>query len=593
MTSFNQKKIRNELYTLALACFVSISLLTFEGFENSASPITVFLFLLGIYLIIHKAILLPYDRIRNILVVIFAALLSGTLVVGAKIDLWKSPGFSSFAPKDIVFWLGLCVILYFTIMLLTDFAVKREFSLCCRKQKKTFFLIVFAVICSAWLPYFLIFYPGILSSDSFSHVNQFLGITPLNNHHPVLYTLIVELFMSIGMRFGNITVGVACFSLFQLITVAAGLSYFVYWLSSKGAPKFVIGLTIVFFAFNPVIATYSITMWKDIFFAVWMLLLMLFLYDTIESGGELICTACGSARFAILSTLVSFARNNGRYVIFVLLMLLIIVYRKRIKRVLPLSLSILTFVFVIQGPVYGALHIKQSNFAESVGIPIQQIGFTVANGGIVTEEQKAILDQIMPLDKWGEKYVNWSPDSIKFDPDFNNEYLNENKGKFIKIWASMLPNNFIKYVKAYLMQTIGYYHIGTTNWVFYPGDAVYEQNIQKSDLLGKLFGQEFAPSVQKMTEKLIDAPIISAVFSISTMFWMTLALCIVLIVKRRSKYILTVIPLLLLWGTLMVAAPTFCEFRYMYSFHLALPLVLFMMFAKQGNFLSSEEKQYG
>ena len=143
MTSFNQKKIRNELYTLALACFVSISLLTFEGFENSASPITVFLFLLGIYLIIHKAILLPYDRIRNILVVIFAALLSGTLVVGAKIDLWKSPGFSSFAPKDIVFWLGLCVILYFTIMLLTDFAVKREFSLCCRKQKKNVFLDCF------------------------------------------------------------------------------------------------------------------------------------------------------------------------------------------------------------------------------------------------------------------------------------------------------------------------------------------------------------------------------------------------------------------------------------------------------------------
>jgi hypothetical protein len=41
---------------------------------------------------------------------------------------------------------------------------------------------------------------------------------------------------------------------------------------------------------------------------------------------------------------------------------------------------------------------------------------------------------------------------------------------------------------------------------------------------------------------------------------------------------LLLVPLLLLWLTLMVATPTFCEFRYMFAFSVAFPLVVLLSF---------------
>jgi hypothetical protein len=41
---------------------------------------------------------------------------------------------------------------------------------------------------------------------------------------------------------------------------------------------------------------------------------------------------------------------------------------------------------------------------------------------------------------------------------------------------------------------------------------------------------------------------------------------------------LTLLPGALLWLTLMVASPTYCEFRYLFFFALLLPLAVFLSF---------------
>ena len=69
-----------------------------------------------------------------------------------------------------------------------------------RRRWKTgpFFCAVFSLFLSAGSPYFLAYFPGILSNDSVWQMDQILGIRPLSNHHPFTHTMIIKLFYSIG-----------------------------------------------------------------------------------------------------------------------------------------------------------------------------------------------------------------------------------------------------------------------------------------------------------------------------------------------------------------------------------------------------------
>lgn len=58
---------------------------------------------------------------------------------------------------------------------------------------------IFVLILMAWLPFFLAFYPGNLSPDSYSSINQALTWIS-STAHPVLFTLLVKLCLWIGLR---------------------------------------------------------------------------------------------------------------------------------------------------------------------------------------------------------------------------------------------------------------------------------------------------------------------------------------------------------------------------------------------------------
>lgn len=60
-------------------------------------------------------------------------------------------------------------------------------------QENIFILYCLLVLC--WLPYLLALYPGVVLPDSLSSVAQSMGDVPISNHHPVLFTLLVKLFV--------------------------------------------------------------------------------------------------------------------------------------------------------------------------------------------------------------------------------------------------------------------------------------------------------------------------------------------------------------------------------------------------------------
>lgn len=529
----------------------------------------------GVYCLACNAVKIR-DRRTVIVGGVMGGLLALCLVVGGKI-IFPNKEFLPFSLADIGWFLLLALFFYtvsVNLSLLADKAVIQRFGEEVLRGKKAVltWLIGAAALCICWLPTFLTYYPGCLTPDSLLSISQSMGDKALSNHHPVLFTMVVKVFVQIGRMIGKPSVGVGLFSLFQMAVMSGILSYGLYWLMRHRVPKLPVIFAGLYFVLSQVFPLYAISMWKDVLFGGVLLLLCLYLYDVWESHGERLGTVKGLLHLVVLAILACFLRNNGVYVVFVLLVVLAVYYRKFIKKTAPVFAAVMALVLIIQGPVYNALGIEQSAFEEAAGIPLQQIGRTVAMDGKMTEEQKAYLERVMPLERIKSQYDPYTSNLLKFDETFDSAYFNETKGEFLKTWAQMLFPNFKHYVKAYLMETQGYWHPTTKDWIVampeYTGDPY---GITSTDWVYVATGRSLKEYMEEMTDFL----------SIGAMVWITVFCVGVMVAKKQKGKWLFALPLFLLWGTNMIAAPTYCEFRYMFSFALALPFVIAAMLMKR------------
>ena len=82
-------------------------------------------------------------------------------------------------------------------------------------DRKVFFsILILLLIC--WLPYFMAYYPGIFAYDV---GNQMRQITSAEYHtkHPLLHTLLIQIFYQFGGMMNSYTFGIACYCIFQMV----------------------------------------------------------------------------------------------------------------------------------------------------------------------------------------------------------------------------------------------------------------------------------------------------------------------------------------------------------------------------------------
>ncbi|MDD3261212.1 MAG: DUF6020 family protein [Oscillospiraceae bacterium] len=517
---------------------------------------------------------------------VFSLLLALAFVAGGKADAKDEKDLAPLYHSDFLYFAALAVIFFICFSCLSDFLRRHPVTLreeVCRHPKLVWLLSAL-VLFLCWIPCLLIFYPGNVTGDSVACISGALGKVPLSNQQPVFYILLIRLVLHFALAIGkSVTFGVALFLALQTLVAAFAIGYFFSWLVKNGFPKIAFLLCAVYFIANPLFSVYAVTMWKDIFFGDFMLVYLTLLYDCIHSKGEKLKRPGFLAGFLAVNLLLCFLRNNGYYIVFLTLIVLAVLYRKLWKRVVPAFLALLVLVPVIQGPVYKAANIKESPFAESVAIPLQQIGYTVVKNGKMTAEQKAFVDQLLPLETIKQVYMPRTADKIKFDKGFNNAFLEKNKVQFIKVWAGMLVPNLKYYIKAYIGETLGYWHIGTTNWVALYGTVDKAScrgvGVVEADIPG--FSQLRGIVEGAMSVLQYNIPVLSLLLSIGFLFWVAAYAAFQMIVQKRKKQLISLLPLFLLWLTLMVATPTFCEFRYMFAYATAFPLIVLLAFPQK------------
>lgn len=364
--------------------------------------------------------------------------------------------------------------------------------------------------------------------------------------------------------------------------MAICLGYLAVWFIERlGFRKQYVWLIVAIFGISPYIATYSIALWKDPVFSCSICIICVILADAVLAR-EVALSQFQKIALCLLSLSAMLFRNNGVYIVLALVLLLVAVSIVSLVRkqsfgytsiLLPLFISFAAYL-VISGPVYSALHVIPTEKVESLGIPLNQMARVAALNGDMSDSDRAYMDSLLPLGQYKDKYSPKCTDKLKWDSEFNSEPLSSN---FWSHWISMMLRNPKVYFEAWEMQTCGYWTVNVPAAVqsasnIYGGVPrnIYPENNIGHDILAK--------NLLKFDSIRNALPLTSYSISGGLVFWVLIIACTILILNKRWQWILPILPLLLLYGTLFIASPIWYWPRYIFTAQLALPVVIVLLY---------------
>ena len=548
--------------------FTIYATLCFENIITTYNLLSILLFIV-IYIFIYNA-KAKYNKDITILSLMFSL----TLIIGKSLYIYRYNKYADIFSeiikvKNIVFLLGMFFLIYFVLYIIFDKVLKNKID----KESlvvKNKFLFYFAIILICYIPYYLIYYPGILTNDSIGELTMVINEMPISDHHTVFHFLFLKSIFNIGNLFThNINIIVGMISFVQMVLVVATFSYTLVFLNSRKLTKKVSNIILIYYALFPINAIYSITMWKDIIFSCSMILLTIECIKLLEKHK---ITVKNSYSFILVSILVVFTRNNAIYMYLVLSFFTIITFRKQLKAIIPMLIIVFGTYLVTKGPVYKALNVQTSSSAEYIAIPLQQIGRMAYKNIKFTTEEENKINKLIPVETLKEVYNPDIVDPIKFHKNYDAAEFEKDKLGYLKLWSSLCIKHPKTAVEAYLISTIGYWYPGTEGFVTTMDIENNSLGIKNSSIIPQ--------GIRNYTSKIqsIRIPLLGFSYCIGFCIWI-IGVTAYLIYKkynRRQLYFIT--PVFGVWLTMLIATPVASEFRYVYCAYLCLPIFISTLF---------------
>lgn len=445
-------------------------------------------------------------------------------------------------------------------------------------KKHKIFWGVFAIILLCWIPYFIAYYPGIVTNDSFSELEAVVynGIT--SDHHPVFHQLFILIFYRIGQVLFTSTNDIVAFINFtQMVIMALIFSYTIYFLYNRNIKKIFLIAILAYFALYPSFAFHSFTMWKDVLFAGILLLFTIEMIKLIEKRENI--------RYKdlvlpfIITLLMLLFRNNALYMYILLIPFLLVFFRKNMLKIISLIFISLTIFFVIKGPVYKSFGIKKSGSSEYLAIPLQQIGRMAYKNVEFTEEEKSVINGLLPIETIKEVYDPTTVDNIKFHKNYKGKFFDDNKMLFLKTYIKLVIKHPTIAVESYLISTLGYWYpevIPSGIWTF-SSDNLNICTNESIKIDEEIYLDSKVPSfILNVMKKFTTCklPLVSLQWSIGLAFGIILIFTCISCFKNGIESLILYLPIWGIWLTIMVATPVWAEYRYIFGAYTCLPILI-------------------
>ena len=437
------------------------------------------------------------------------------------------------------------------------------------KQDKmtSFFFKPFIILSGESLLYlFLAVYPGSLSRDSFTQIGQVLSGV-YTDHHPFAHTLLVGIFINIGNNiFHDINFGVALYCIFQLLVQAAVFSFGIMTLKQAGISGFKCRSITTAYALVPIYCMFSVTVWKDVLFADSVLLFIISMFRISGHIGKdkpnLIMLLFSGIGFGIF-------RSNGAYALILTSVIFLLMFIKKERRIVAICFVSLILSLSWKSAIRNFFHVTPPDSAEVFSIPEQQIAACIADGIPFSEEEISLINETADFDEIGKVYTPGVSDPVKnLIRSYNgNEAISANTSAYLKLWFDVGKRAPLTYLKAWILQTRGYWNAGYTHWVTAAGVTMdNDMKIKNAPLI------PFLLSLAEIMGNVLESSIFC---SIGLATWAIIICAGFSFISRRNGNIIPAmcVPLMAIIFTLLIATPVFGELRYAYALYTSLPFI--------------------
>lgn len=447
--------------------------------------------------------------------------------------------------------------------------------------------IFFGVLLISWIPMYLSCYPGLCAYDGPAGVYHILAEHELRNNIPIVWNLYLTGSFYLGhLLLGSYEAGLAIYSILTGIIVISILAYVCYRMIGWQVPKIFIILSLLFFAWNPVIIIHVFTTTKEALFGAFLLLLMALSVDLLMNIEAFFKSKFQVIRYVVVAILMCLMRLQGIYMlIFFTPFVVVACKRYRVKAFLVLFVSI-AFVWAFNGPFLSSLGVIPGESREMLSVPMQQVARVMnTRPEKVTEEEKELIYKVIPK----EHIADYEPevaDPIK--SYFNYNEFKNNLMTYIKLYLKLGIRDPRAYLESFLYGSVGCVYLGNTSfndsmlvWTAFP---IYFPPDNQAEKFLSIDTKNLFPAYAEYREKiqtgkyLQSMPLISILVSNGLPFAAMVFAAGYLFFKRRKRWAVPIILSFGYWGTLLLGPVILI--RYTLCIMIAVPFIFSLCFMK-------------
>ena len=473
----------------------------------------------------------------------------------------------------------------------------QRFVLCCGNWRSIFFTALVMFLC--WLPWLVLFYPGVLTNDGLNQLYQYSVPAPtwymttneiydceFIDHHPVIDTLIYGFFVyGIGGFANSQNIGMFAFVLVQAALTVFAIAYAVCSLEDLSISHRVrLGLLVIacIFILLPINAA---AMLKDTLHAPLFLLFFTMFIRVFRTQGTVLESAKYLVGYILVATACMLSKKTGIYIVIPSLFVAFCFLRNaRVfgAAVLP------TFICLILVPalVYPAIGgVEKGGIQEAMALFLQEsVAVAEEHYDELPDDEIKAVDAIIELD-----YARDNFDPSVADPakdTFRKSVTTRDLITYALVWLKQGIRYPLVYLKT-TMRCIGSLFVPAEGLSFYQGIDVrylpaFQEQAEKQgyEFIFEIYEPEKLNSITQELQhfvsfELVTWPFVSLLISKGLYGgWIPLfAFIIVLFCRREYAPLLT--PVVLATLTLMMCPVD--NARYVFPLLYSCPMILGLM----------------
>lgn len=452
-----------------------------------------------------------------------------------------------------------------------------------------------------WLPNAIAYYPIRFGGGANNQIIQIMGDdTAARNmskiiyeghyicaHHPVLLTWFYGAFFKIGHLIGHINLMCFILSLINILICAVCMSYSINTIAKYVGKNYIITMVLICIIY-PMYGIYAHATCKDNIYVAVLLVFETLIFKTIVSryynsdNGDSKNAINNNANdnikkdkiiFTIVSVLIPFLKNQGIYIVVLsLIVLAVFVKENRKEFVKNIILTVLIYTVIFNHIMFPALKIAPGGIQEMFSLPFQQTArYFIHYKDQVTDEEREIVDKILPTEKFEELYIYDNADPVKFK--YKKEATKEDLLNYFKVYLIQFKKHPKIYLKAFTDINGRYYLLNKRTIYIGLNSYIYD-----------FYGMNSAPwvenSIKFETEVLVRLrriPLVQLLFRCAFFFYFMVVSVLAVIFNKKYRQLIIFTPFILSF-LVMLISPINGDVRYTLPLIYGVPVFLALIF---------------